>query len=54
MTLALLCPPDLSTDLFTLLFLLIRAMGAVVMPVVVATGFITALVKLVKELSAKR
>lgn len=54
MTLALLCPPDLFTDLFALLFLLIRAMVAVVMPVVVAIGFITALGKLVKGLIAKR
>ena len=50
MAIALLCPPDL----FTLLFLLVGAALVVAVPVVVAAGFIMALVKLVKELIAKR
>ena len=50
MTLALLCPPDP----FTTLFLLVGLTLVVAVPVVVAIGFITALVKLVKELIAKR
>ena len=49
MVIALLCPPDL----FTLLFLLVGVALVVAVPVVVAIGFITALVKLVKEFSAK-
>ena len=50
MTMSLLCPPDS----FTTLFLLVGLALVVAVPVVVAAGFITALVKLVKELSARR
>ena len=51
MVMSLLCP---GPDLITLVFLLVGMALVTAVPVVVAAGFVTALIKLIKELSAKK